>query len=80
MIFGEQYESRRLPWVLDDIDSTTSRRPSIKHDFEAIVRLTPALYGQRLHLCVARAGYARRNVLGHEGVGVVEEVGKGVRK
>src|SRR5437879_1717545 len=61
---------------LDDV-----REPSIKHEFDAIVRLTPsAICGTDLHFVRGTVpGMQPGTDLGHEGVGVVEEVGKAVR-
>ena len=55
--------------------------PSIKHEFDAIVRLTvSAICGTDLHFVRGTVpGMQDGTILGHEGVGVVEEVGKGVR-
>lgn len=55
--------------------------PRIEHDLDAIVHLTAsAICGTDLHLVRGTLpGMQPGTVLGHEGVGIVEEVGKGVR-
>ena len=64
-----------------DIRLDNIKEPSIKEDFDAIVRLTAsAICGTDLHFVRGTfPGMQEGTVLGHEGVGVVEEVGKGVR-
>ena len=64
-----------------DIRLDTVKEPSIKHDFDAIVRLTAsAICGTDLHFVRGTVpGMQEGTILGHEGVGVVEEVGKAVR-
>ncbi len=66
---------------IGDIRLDNIKEPSIKHDFDAIVRLTAsAICGTDLHFVRGTVpGMQEGTVLGHEGVGVVEEVGKGVR-
>src|SRR5438270_1741433 len=66
---------------IGDIRLDNVKEPSIKHDFDAIVRLTAsAICGTDLHFVRGTVpGMQEGTVLGHEGVGVVEEVGKGVR-
>lgn len=61
---------------LDDV-----KEPKIQHDTDAIVRLTAsAICGTDLHMVRGTfTGMAPGTVLGHEGVGIVEELGKGVR-
>ena len=61
---------------LDDV-----KEPKIHHDTDAIVRLTAsAICGTDLHMVRGTfTGMVPGTVLGHEGVGIVEEVGKGVR-
>lgn len=61
---------------LDDV-----KEPKIQHDTDAIVRLTAsAICGTDLHMVRGTfSGMAPGTVLGHEGVGIVEELGKGVR-
>jgi threonine dehydrogenase-like Zn-dependent dehydrogenase len=55
--------------------------PSIQHDQDAIVRLTAsAVCGTDLHMVRGTLpGMKPGTILGHEGVGVIEEIGKGVR-
>jgi len=64
-----------------DIRLDTVKEPSIKDDFDAIVRLTAsAICGTDLHFVRGTVpGMQEGTILGHEGVGVVEEVGKAVR-
>jgi len=64
-----------------DIRLDNIKEPTLKHDFDAIVRLTAsAICGTDLHFVRGTVpGMQEGTVLGHEGVGVVEEVGKGVR-
>jgi threonine dehydrogenase-like Zn-dependent dehydrogenase len=66
---------------IGDIRLDNVKEPSIKHDFDAIVRLTAsAICGTDLHFVRGTVpGMQEGTVLGHEGVGVVEEVGKAVR-
>ena len=61
---------------LDDV-----REPKIKEPTDAIVRLTAsAICGTDLHFIRGTmSGMVPGTILGHEGVGVVEEVGKDVR-
>jgi threonine dehydrogenase-like Zn-dependent dehydrogenase len=61
---------------LDDVDE-----PRIEADTDAIVRLTAsAICGTDLHLVRGTLpGMVPGTILGHEGIGVVEEVGKDVR-
>lgn len=61
---------------LDDV-----KEPKIQHDTDAIVRITAsAICGTDLHMVRGTfTGMAPGTVLGHEGVGIVEELGKGVR-
>lgn len=61
---------------LDDV-----KEPKIQADTDAIVRLTAsAICGTDLHMVRGTfSGMKPGTVLGHEGVGTVEEVGKGVR-
>src|SRR5579871_1017965 len=61
---------------LEDVDE-----PNIKDDTDAIVRLTAsAICGTDLHMIRGTfTGMKSGTILGHEGVGLVEESGKGVR-
>jgi threonine dehydrogenase-like Zn-dependent dehydrogenase len=61
---------------LDDVPE-----PKIKDDFDAIVKLTAsAICGTDLHFIRGTVpGVQKGTILGHEGVGVIEEVGKHVR-
>ncbi|HJS98364.1 MAG TPA: zinc-dependent alcohol dehydrogenase [Terriglobales bacterium] len=56
-------------------------KPKIKESSDAIVRLTAsAICGTDLHMVRGTAaGMKPGTILGHEGVGIVEEVGRGVR-
>jgi threonine dehydrogenase-like Zn-dependent dehydrogenase len=64
-----------------DIRIDNVPEPKIKEPNDAIVRLTAsAICGTDLHMIRGTmAGMKPGTILGHEGVGVVEEVGKGVR-
>jgi threonine dehydrogenase-like Zn-dependent dehydrogenase len=55
--------------------------PIIQHDQDAIVRLTAsAICGTDLHMIRGTLpGMQPGTILGHEGVGIIEQVGKGVR-
>jgi threonine dehydrogenase-like Zn-dependent dehydrogenase len=55
--------------------------PNVQEPSDAVVRLTAsAICGTDLHFVRGtKAGMREGTVLGHEGVGVVEEVGSGVR-
>jgi threonine dehydrogenase-like Zn-dependent dehydrogenase len=61
---------------LDDVDE-----PKLEEDTDAIVRLTAsAICGTDLHMIRGTlADMKPGTILGHEGVGIVEKVGKGVR-
>src|SRR6185437_2212777 len=61
---------------LDDVSE-----PKIQEDTDAIVRLTAsAICGTDLHLIRGTLpGVKKGTILGHEGVGVVEKVGKNLR-
>src|SRR5579884_1330968 len=61
---------------LDDV-----KEPKIQEDTDAIVRLTAsAICGTDLHMVRGTfSGMKPGTILGHEGVGTVEELGKGVR-
>ena len=61
---------------LDEVDD-----PKIKEPTDAIVRLTAsAICGTDLHMIRGTvSGMEKGTILGHEGVGIVEEIGKNVR-
>ena len=67
--------------AVGDIRMETVEEPKLRHDLDAIVRLTAsALCGTDLHMIRGTMpGMEPGTILGHEGVGVVEETGKGVR-
>ena len=64
-----------------DIRLDTVPEPKLKEPNDAIVRITAsAICGTDLHMIRGTmAGMKPGTILGHEGVGIVEEVGKGVR-
>jgi threonine dehydrogenase-like Zn-dependent dehydrogenase len=64
-----------------DIGVENMPEPKIEEPTDAIVRLTAsAICGTDLHFIRGTVGEMKpRTILGHEGVGVVEEVGKNVR-
>ncbi|MGI9104070.1 MAG: zinc-dependent alcohol dehydrogenase [Terriglobales bacterium] len=66
---------------IGDIRLDNVPEPKLKDPTDAIVRLTAsAICGTDLHLIRGTlTGMKTGRILGHEGVGVVEEVGKGVR-
>jgi threonine dehydrogenase-like Zn-dependent dehydrogenase len=66
---------------IGDIRLEEVKEPKIKDPTDAIVRLTAsAICGTDLHMVRGTLpGMTSGTILGHEGVGVVEEVGKGVR-
>src|SRR5947207_7843582 len=66
---------------IGDIRLDNIKEPKIQDDYDAIVRMTAsAICGTDLHFVRGTVpGMQEGTVLGHEGVGVVEEVGKGVR-
>src|ERR1051325_9743284 len=61
---------------LEEVDA-----PKIKEPTDAIVALTAsAICGTDLHMVRGTlSGMQKGTILGHEGIGVVEEIGKGVR-
>jgi threonine dehydrogenase-like Zn-dependent dehydrogenase len=67
--------------ALGDIRLDDVPEPKIEADTDAIVRLTAsAICGTDLHFIRGTmAGVEPGTILGHEGVGVVESIGKGVR-
>jgi threonine dehydrogenase-like Zn-dependent dehydrogenase len=66
---------------IGDIRLEEVRKPKIENDLDAIVRLTSsAICGTDLHFVRGTVtGMARGTILGHEGVGVIEELGDEVR-
>ena len=66
---------------IGDIRVDNVKEPAIKHENDAIVRLTAsAICGTDLHFIRGTvAGMKPGTILGHEGVGIIEETGKGVR-
>lgn len=66
---------------IGDISLDNVAEPSLKQDSDAIVRLTSsAICGTDLHMIRGTlSGMQPGTILGHEGVGVVEEIGRGVR-
>ena len=64
-----------------DIRMENVPEPEIQDDTDAIVRLTAsAICGTDLHMIRGTlTGMKKGTILGHEGVGIVEEVGRGVR-
>ena len=66
---------------IGDIRLDNVKEPTIKEPFDAIVRITAsAICGTDLHLVRGTlAGMEPGTILGHEGVGIVEEVGKKLR-
>ena len=64
-----------------DIRLEDVKEPRIRERSDAIVRLTAsAICGTDLHMVRGTLpGMKRGTILGHEGVGIVEELGKGVR-
>jgi threonine dehydrogenase-like Zn-dependent dehydrogenase len=64
-----------------DLRLDSVKEPKIKEDSDAIVRLTAsAICGTDLHLIRGTLpGVKPGTILGHEGVGVIEELGKDVR-
>ena len=80
---GEIYVFMRavVYYGIGDIRLEDVREPKIRETTDAIVRLSAsAICGTDLHLVRGTVpGMKRGTILGHEGVGVVEEIGKGVR-
>src|ERR1700744_916860 len=66
---------------IGDIRLENVREPKIKNPFDAIVRITAsAICGTDLHMVRGTmTGMKPGTILGHEGVGIVEEVGPQVR-
>jgi threonine dehydrogenase-like Zn-dependent dehydrogenase len=66
---------------IGDIRLDTVKEPNLKEPNDAIVRLTAsAICGTDLHMIRGTMpGMKSGTILGHEGVGVIEEFGKGVR-
>lgn len=66
---------------IGDIRIENVSEPQLKEDTDAIVRLTAsAICGTDLHMVRGTfPGMEPGTILGHEGVGVVEEIGDGVR-
>jgi threonine dehydrogenase-like Zn-dependent dehydrogenase len=66
---------------IGDIRLDTVLEPKLKESTDAIVRLTAsAICGTDLHFVRGTfPGLKEGRILGHEGVGIVEEVGRGVR-
>ncbi|HLI12907.1 MAG TPA: zinc-dependent alcohol dehydrogenase [Alphaproteobacteria bacterium] len=64
-----------------DIRLEDVREPEIADDYDAIVRLTAsAICGTDLHMIRGTmSGMKPGTILGHEGVGIIEELGRGVR-
>jgi threonine dehydrogenase-like Zn-dependent dehydrogenase len=67
-------------WGVEDVRVAEVPRPTIEHTTDAVVRVTStAICGSDLHLYGVLAPYLRQgDVLGHEFMGIVEEVGSGV--
>ena len=66
---------------IGDIRLDTVSEPKIQHATDAIIRLTSsAICGTDLHMIRGTfPGMKPGTILGHEGVGIVEEVGRGIR-
>lgn len=67
--------------AIGDIRLDDVKEPKIKEAKDAIVALTAsAICGTDLHMIRGTlSGMQKGTILGHEGIGVVEEIGKGVR-
>ena len=67
-------------WGIEDVRVVEVPEPTLEHTTDAIVRVTStAICGSDLHLYGVLAPYLRQgDVLGHEFMGIVEEVGTGV--
>jgi threonine dehydrogenase-like Zn-dependent dehydrogenase len=67
--------------AIGDIRLEDVREPKIQEPTDAVVRLTAsAICGTDLHLIRGTLpGMKKGTILGHEGVGVIEELGRGVR-
>jgi len=64
----------------EDMRVQDETRPRIGHPLDAIVRVTTtAICGSDLHMYEGRTGLEPGQVVGHEILGVVDEVGAGVR-
>lgn len=66
---------------IGDIRLEEVHKPKIKNDYDAIVRITlSAICGTDLHFIRGTVGPMKKGtILGHEAVGIVEAVGKGVK-
>lgn len=66
---------------IGDISLDNVSDPTLQHDQDAIVRLTAsAICGTDLHMVRGTLpGMMPGTILGHEGVGVIEQIGRGVR-
>jgi threonine dehydrogenase-like Zn-dependent dehydrogenase len=80
--FGEEARMKAVVWHgVGDIRLEDVEKPTIERSGDAVVRLTrSALCGTDLHMIRGTMpGMREGTILGHEGVGVVEEVGSDVR-
>src|SRR5438045_3775431 len=70
--------------VFEDVQSVSVSEvpdPRIEDPHDAVVRVTAAgICGTDLHFYNGKAPLSPGDTIGHEGVGVVEEVGPGVRR
>jgi threonine dehydrogenase-like Zn-dependent dehydrogenase len=66
---------------IGDIRLEDVKEPTIKEPTDAIVSLTAsAICGTDLHMVRGTlSGMQKGTILGHEGIGIVEEIGKGIR-